>query len=319
MERAINQRKAKVLVRDYLRETGRRGVTSLLRDIRKFTGSAVFTQRTFEKWLAEQDRQLNHHNWTILLSFIQSDQFKSHVPYINEGSTEARLKQVAEGFVALYGAAKHPQGMHILPSQINAQGKEAVQLLAGNWENVPNQAYRDVPRTLCKMQPILDERYAKFAYIALFRSKQISATGLVIYLNSDEREDADYCHNFVLQLWRRRDPESDSKMPGALIHLKMKKNQPEFAVSKIINSYFYKEPDPVGARGDVLYALERGLETARLKKTGSYAEITKLKWALDITENNAVILKKAKTPIREEEEIIDQLLEDVLPHGYAEA
>lgn len=319
MERAINQKKAKVLVRDYLRETGRKGVTSLVRDIRKFTGHAVFTQRTFEKWLAERERQLNDHNWAILLSFIQSDQFKSHVPYINEGSAEARLKQVAAGFIALYGAAKHPEGMHILPSDIHEQGKEAVQLLLGNWENAPNQGEHDVPRTICKMEPIAGERYAKFAYIALFRSKQISATGLVIYLNSDEREDAKYCHNFVLQLWRRRDPESDSKMPGALIYLKMAKNQPEFAISKLINSYFYKQPDPVGARGDLLYALEPGIETARLKKTGSYAELTKFKWAMDITENNAVILKKVKVPLPEENEIIDHLLEDVLPHGYAEA
>ena len=87
----------------------------------------------------------------------------------------------------------------------------------------------------------------------------------------------------------------------------------------MINSYFYKEPDPVGARGDILYALEPGLETARYRKTGSYSEATKFRWALSVSENNAEVLRKAKHPIPEESEIIDQLLEDVLPHGYAEA
>ena len=173
---------------------------------------------------------LDEDNWQIVLRFIHSQQFRSLVPYGNEGAADKRLKAVADGFVALYEATKSPQGHYVLPSTLQEEGAKAIQLLDGHWENVPNTAHGDIPRTICKMIPITGQRYAKFAYIALFRSKQISATGLVIYLNSDEREDADYCHNFVLQLWRRRDPESDSKMPGALIYLKMEKNQPEFAV-----------------------------------------------------------------------------------------
>jgi len=319
MGTAITQRHAKVLLRDYLRETGRKGVTSLIRDIRNLIGHEIFVQRTLEKWLKEQSRMLDEENWQIVLRFLRSEQFKSHVPYANEGAANKRLRAVASGFIALYEVTRSPQGHYILPSTIQEEGSRAVRLLDGHWENMPYTTHSDIPRTICKIAPIEGERYAKFAYIALLRSKQISATGLVIYLNKDEREDADYCHNFVLQLWRRRDPESDSKMPGALIHLKMEKNQPEFAISKVINSYFYSEPDPVGARGDVLYALEPDLEMARYKKTGSYAEVTKFRWATSITENNAVILRKSPHSIPEEIEIIDQLLEDVLPHGYSEA
>ena len=215
------------------------------------------------------------------MDFIQSKNFKQYVPYANEGHAFKRLVQVGDGLIALYGETKHPGGVFLLPSQIEAQGKEAIKLLRGSWENVPNLEDRDIPRTICTIEPIPDKRYAKFSYIALFRSKQISTTGLVIYLNSEDNPDCDYCHSFILQLWRRKDPETGITMPGELTYLTLGKYQPELSLSNIVNQYFYKSSDPT--RGD------------------------------------AVILKISRDPIPEEMEIINSLLEDVLPHGYAEA
>lgn len=97
---------------------------------------------------------LNDHNWEPVKRFIESDQFKSLFDYANEGSAEELLKQVAEGFIALYGQVEHPDGMYILPSRIKEQGMIAVRELNGNWENVPNLQDGDVPRTICKMEPI---------------------------------------------------------------------------------------------------------------------------------------------------------------------
>ncbi|MBV1928171.1 MAG: hypothetical protein KUG81_01490 [Gammaproteobacteria bacterium] len=313
----MNQKKAKVLIKDYLRESGRVGVTSLMRDLAKFNGGAIFSKRTLEKWLKEQGRQLNDHNWEPVKNFIESDKFKSLVDYANEGSAEDRLKQVAEGFIALYGKIEHPDGMYILPSRIKEQGMIAVRDLDGNWENIPNQADQDVPRTICKMEPIPGTRYAKFAYLALFRSRQISATGLVIYLNSDELKEYDYCHMFVLQLWRRRDPQTGSNMPGELTFLIDAKDQPEFSISNVLNQYFYKNTDPIVTRGGVKYEATTNPETEETELRGKLSAKQTFKFAFNSTAGSTVLLKKNKSPIAEEEKIIDQLLEDVLPHGYA--
>lgn len=313
----MNQKKAKVLIKDYLRETGRKGVTSLMRDLANFEGSSIFSKRTLELWLQEQDRQLDDRNWDVVSRFIESDKFKSVVPYANEGSADERLKQVAEGFIALYGKIEHPDGMYILPSRIQEQGMIAVRELDGNWENIPNQADRDVPRTICKMEPIPGTRYAKFAYLALFRSKQISATGLVIYLNSEELKEYDYCHMFVLQLWRRRDPQTGSNMPGELTFLIDGKDQPEFSISRVLNQYFYKDDDPIVTRGGVKYETTINPETEETELKGKLSTKQIFKFAFNSTVGNTVLLKKNKSPFPEEEKIIDQLLEDVLPHGYA--
>lgn len=313
----MNQKKAKVLIRDYLRESGRKGVTSLMRDLAKFSGQSIFSKRTLEKWLQEQDRQLNDHSWEIVSRFVESDKFKSVVPYANEGSADTRLKTVAEGYIALYGKIEHPDGLFIFPTRIKEQGMIAVRELGGNWENVPNQADRDVPRTICKIEPVPGTRYAKFAYIALFRSRQISVTGLVIYLNSDELPEYDYCHMFVLQLWRRRDPETDTHMPGELTYLTLGKDQPEFSISSVLNQYFYKNTDPIVTRGGVKYEATTNPDTQETELKGRLSTKQKFKWAFNSTVGNTVLLKKNRSPIPEEEIIIDQLLEDVLPHGYA--
>jgi|GEM_PF-1278963 len=313
----MNQKKAKVLIKDYLRESGRRGVTSLMRDIAKFNGGQIFSKRSLEKWLKEQDRQLNDHNWEPVRNFIDSDQFRSYVDYANEGSAEDRLKQVADGFVALYGKIEHPDGIYILPSRIQEQGMIAVRELAGNWENIPNQSDQDIPRTICKMESVPGTRYAKFAYLALFRSRQISATGLVIYLNSDELAEFDYCHMFVLQLWRRRDAQTGSNMPGELTFLIEGKDQPEFSISSVLNQYFYKSTDPIVTRGGVKYESVTNLETEQTELRGKLSAKQTFKFAFNSMAGSTVLLKKSKNPIAEEEQIIDQLLEDVLPHGYA--
>lgn len=306
MDKAITQREAKVMIRDYLTATGRKGVTSLMRDIQTLIKREFFSKRTLELWLENQKRTLDDDNWEVVLAFLDSDKFKRYVPYANEGPAAKRLKQVAEGFVALYGETKHPNGIHILPSAIKNTGRQAVIELSGNWENVPNQQDSDVPRTICKIEPVEGERYAKFAYIALFRSKQISATGIAIYLNSQEAEGCDYIYSFVLQLWRRRDPESGSAMPGELVWLTDTRNQPEFSISGYLNEYFYKNTGP-GAPSD------QENVTRIMDASEAIGDKFRSKFS------QAVVLKKNRHPIPEEIQIIDQLLEDVLPHGYAEA
>lgn len=316
--RPLTQRKAKVLIRDYLRETGRKGVSNLIQDISRHAKAAIFSQRALEIWLKEQDRVLQEHNWLILKAFIQSDVFKKTVPYAFESPSEQRLKEVAKGFIALYGTVPHPEaGLHVLPSTIEKTGLKATQILDGSWENSPNQTIGDTPRVICKIEPIDGERCAKFAYIAMFRSKQISATGLVIYLNSVEKDNCDYCHNFILHLWRRRDPESDSKLPSCLYHVTSQKRQPEFAISSVINSYFYKEALPLGASNDVLHAIEPDITTARAKRTHANPAISQFNWAENVSDKTSILLTHPDETFPEEIEIIDQLLEDVLPHGIA--
>lgn len=310
----MNQKKAKVLIKDYLRESGRKGVTSLMRDLAKFSGGTICSKRTLEKWLKEQNRQLNDHNWEPVRNFIESDKFKSLVDYANEGSAEDRLKQVAEGFIALYGKIEHPDGMYILPSRIHEQGILAVNELNGNWKNISNQADQDVPRSICKMEPIPGTRYAKFAYIQLSRKRQISATGLVIYLYSEEAEEYDYLHMFVLQLWRRRDPETGSNMPGILTYSTSEKDQPRFSISSVLNRYFYKDTDSIVSRGGANSKPKTRPATETIELRGGLSINRKTHRAY---KGKAVYLKKNRHPIAEEEKVIDLLLEDVLPHGYA--
>lgn len=100
-------------------------------------------------------------------------------------------------------------------------------------------------------------------------------------INSEEVENYGYCHSFVLHLWRRKDPETGSAMPGELSYLIDGKKQPEFSVSNVVNQYFYH--------------------------------------TTDANMNKAVRLRHTSDPIEEEQEIIKILIEDVLPHGYAEA
>lgn len=253
MNSTITQRVAKALVRDYLRETGRKGVVSLMAAIRRQAKTEIFAQRTLELWLKEQNRFLQDAHWSIVIGFIESQHFKNYVPYAHDSPTEKRLITVAEGLVALYGQNKRrDDGVFLLSSHVQKMGQDAIKLLAGNWENVPNLKDRDIPRTMCAIEPVHEKRYAKFAYIALFRSKQISTTGLVLYLNSEERESADYCHQFVLHLWRRKDPETGSTMPGELIYLTLSKNQPELSISNVVNQYFYKSTDAVAGDAVIL-------------------------------------------------------------------
>jgi hypothetical protein len=134
----------------------------------------------------------------------------------------------------------------------------------------------------------------------------------VIYLNSNEREGFDYVHTFVLQLWRRRDPETGSNMPGGLTYLKLARGQPEFSIAETLNRYFYKHEEPTAARGTVLYGVDDGGKPPASLPLGRTFPS-----AFNESAGSKVVLKRIKNPSEEEKTIIDQLLEDVLPHGYA--
>jgi hypothetical protein len=134
----------------------------------------------------------------------------------------------------------------------------------------------------------------------------------VIYLNSDERDGHEYVHTFVLQLWRRRDPETGSNMPGQLTYLKLARGQPEFSIAETLNRYFYKDADPIATRGKVLYSVDdEGAPKASLPLERTF------RLAFNASAGSKVVLRRTKGQSEEEKVIIDQLLEDVLPHGYA--
>ncbi len=282
MTATITQGKAKLLICDYLRETGRKGVSSLMRDINRHARTKIFAQRTLEKWLIEKDRMLQDENWLIVLGFIESEAFKRLVPYVNEGSAERRLVQVADGLLALYSHQKQPSGVFVLPSKIRMDGQQAMQHLSGMWESAAENDGVDASvKTYCNVAPVTGKPYGKLAYFAYLNWKRASVTGLVIYLNTIEQSAYEYLHRFVVHAWRRKDPETASTMPGELGHLKDAEFQPQFAVSDEINRHFYKS---AGEEADQRVALRRASEV----------------------DPSAAMF-------------IDILMEDVLPHGYREA
>lgn len=273
----ITQRRAKVLIRDYLRETGRRGVTALMQEMRHHAGHEIFVQRTLEKWLEVQKRMLDEVHWEIVLSFIESAKFKSVVPYLHEENSDDRFAKVAEGLMALYASRKRSDGVLIFPSQIHSEGESAAKLLAGCWENEIDPKNKKPIHSLCKFEHVPGKRYAKVAYIALSKERNISASGIAIYLKSQVHPEFKYCHKYLLQLWRRQDPETGSLVHSELAYLTIGKKQPKLTVSAVINQYFYKEDKP------------------------------------DMEQR--LVLGMAARPNRDALKIIDFLLEDVLPHG----
>jgi hypothetical protein len=122
---------------------------------------------------------------------------------------------------------------------------------------------------------------------------------------------------FVLQLWRRRDPQTGSNMPGELTFLIDGKDQPEFSISSVLNQYFYKSDDPIVTRGGVKYEATTNPETDEMELRGKLTAKQTFKFGFNEAAGSTVLLKKNKSPFPEEDKIIDQLLEDVLPHGYA--
>jgi len=67
----------------------------------------------------------------------------------------------------------------------------------------------------------------------------------------------------------------------------------------------------------VKYEATTNPETEETEQRGKLSAKQTFKFAFNSTAGSSVLLKKNKSPIAEEEKIIDQLLEDVLPHGYA--
>lgn len=313
----MNQKKAKVLIKDYLRESGRKGVTSLMRDLSKSNGGKIFSKRNMELWLKEQDRQLNDHNWEPVKNFIESDKFKGLVNYANVGRADERLKQVAEGFMALYGTIKHPDGLYVFPSEIQEKGMAMARELHGPWKKIPNGFYGEEPHCICKMEHIPGTRYAKFAYIALYKSRKISVTGLSIYLGSFDSLGFDSCHMFVLQLWRRRDPQSSSNMPAELSFMTEKVHQPNFLIPEKIDHYLYKQIDYTLSKNDEIVDRSRTIDESVNIKNVYSRWVHHYEYEFQDMRAAAILLAKGNIPSVQEEKIIDQLLEDVLPHGYA--
>ncbi|MEW8350851.1 MAG: hypothetical protein AB2687_21300, partial [Candidatus Thiodiazotropha taylori] len=131
------------------------------------------------------------------------------------------------------------------------------------------------------------------------------------YLYSEEVKEFDFYHTFLLQLWRRRDVNTGSTVPGELTYFTLGKDQPLFSISNLIHQYFYESSDLefVSRKSVPADTLEAGTERT-LEIVGRLAG--------NAANSNKIVHKKKHEPLPEEEAIIDQLLEDVLPHGYTE-
>lgn len=81
MTARISQKKAKLLVRDYINSTGAGGVSEIMKRLTDFHGYLPFSHRTMRNWLSDKTENLNSGNWPILLGFIQTDTFQKIVPW----------------------------------------------------------------------------------------------------------------------------------------------------------------------------------------------------------------------------------------------
>lgn len=280
MERAIKQSQAKVMIRDYLRETGRKGVTSLIREINKQAKQQIFEQRTLEKWLIDENRHLQDRNWEIVLNFIQSPIFKQFVLYANEEHPESRLIRVGDGLTALYTDQNTQKIGGLSTEQYEQAGQEAIKLLEGFWryywpEKKPFYKRPALDSASCTIIPVPEKRYAKFFFVATLSFHKFTASGLAIYINSELDEIYDYYHNFILHLWFRKDPNTGFTVPARLTYLKETEDQPEFSMPKIGNAVY-------GTRDEGLAFQLNG---------------------------------KLNHPSPGESDLIDLMLEDCLPHG----
>lgn len=114
----LTQPKAKVLIRDYLREEGRKGVTDLLKEINVCNGRIqTIAKRTLEAWLKNHSRSLNSTSWSYVKKFVLSSKFREAVPYYADPD-EARLLKVADGLLAFYERWKPDSGYYLQVEQL---------------------------------------------------------------------------------------------------------------------------------------------------------------------------------------------------------
>lgn len=88
MTARISQKKAKLLVRDYINSTGSGGVSEIMSRLSDFHGYQPFNPRTMSNWLSDKTENLNSGNWPILLDFIQTDTFQKVVPWATPPNEE---------------------------------------------------------------------------------------------------------------------------------------------------------------------------------------------------------------------------------------
>jgi len=75
----------------------------------------------------------------------------------------------------------------------------------------------------------------------------------------------------------------------------------------------------MASKGEVIYGIKDDPDTGKNEIASELSLKKKFRWAFNSTAGNKVVLKKTHNAIPEEIEVIEQLLEDVLPHGYTEA
>ncbi len=123
MHPAIKQPHAKLLIKRYLHETGRKGVSSLMNDIRRYSGwkGEVFDQRTLEKWLHNPDRYMQDYNWKIILSFINSEQFEKNVPFEAIESTNSDIHLIRKTRSDMLSDIPFSEGLHQSLLSFNAE------------------------------------------------------------------------------------------------------------------------------------------------------------------------------------------------------
>jgi hypothetical protein len=105
-------------------------------------------------------------------------------------------------------------------------------------------------------------------------------------------------------------------MPGELSYLTCGKNQPQLTISNVLNQYFYKDNDPVASKDRMIREVKINHETGEAELAQELPVDKQLTWPSGASARYNIELKKSAS-FEQEQEIIDQLIEDVLPHGYA--
>ena len=90
----ITQDYARLLIAEYLRKKGRKGIKCFYEDYRDFSKYEVMTERGFYKWYTEETEYLRDYNWIPLSEFLESECFRNVIPYLNQPDSLERLQKV---------------------------------------------------------------------------------------------------------------------------------------------------------------------------------------------------------------------------------